>query len=180
MRELEKILKESGDDNGRIHDINFAYYNSWLIDDLVKRGELIKFQQWDKLNELNSQITEKMREKSEDISMPKCAFVSIESETAYNILSDYETEGEKGKIVLGGYKSSIKEAPEPTNVIWQNRDFNKSIRWIRFIFVCIAVVIVLFLTFLATTQAKAMKNDLIGKYDDSMGCKEISNMYQEE
>lgn len=37
-----------------------------------------------------------------DICTPKCAFVSIESETAYNILSDCDHEGEKGKIMIGG------------------------------------------------------------------------------
>ena len=179
-RELENILRESGDNNGRIADINFAYYNSWLIDDLVRRGDLIKYQKWDELNKLNSELTENIRAKTEDICTPKCAFVSIESETAYNYLSDYETEGEKGKIILGGLKSTVKEAPEPTNVIWQNRDFDKQVRWIRFIFVCIAVLFVLLLTFLATIQAKAMKNDLIGKYDDSINCQEMSKMYDKE
>lgn len=43
-RELEKILKDkSGNDNGHIADINFAYYNSWLLDSLRTRGDLIKF-----------------------------------------------------------------------------------------------------------------------------------------
>ena len=43
--------------------------------------------------------------------------------------------------------------------------------------VIFAVLIVLFLTFMATVQAKAMTNDLIGKYDDSMNCKEVEKMY---
>jgi len=47
-RELEKILKElSGDDDGKIADINFAYYNSWLLDKLRTRGDHIKYQEWD-------------------------------------------------------------------------------------------------------------------------------------
>ena len=50
-RELEKILKDlSGDDEGRIADINFAYYNSWLLDSLRTRGEHIIYGEWDKLN----------------------------------------------------------------------------------------------------------------------------------
>jgi hypothetical protein len=43
--------------------------------------------------------------------------------------------------------------------------------------VIFAVLIVLFLTFMATVQAKSMSNDLIGKYDDSMNCKEVAKMY---
>lgn len=180
-RELEKILKEmSGDDDGKIADINFAYYNSWLLDGLRTRGEHIIYGEWDKLNELNRSMTEKIHKDSnlEDITTPKCAFVSIESETYYNYLSDVETEGEKGKIIIAGVKSSVKEAPEPTNVIWENRDFDKQVRWAKFILVCIAVIFVLFLTFLATVKAKSMTNDLIGKYDDSINCQEMGHMYK--
>jgi len=179
-RELEKILKEiSGDDSGKISDVNFAYYNSWLLDGLRTRGDHIKNQEWDKLNEVNKSITAKMREGDnlKEITTPKCAFVSIESETAYNHLCEYECEGNPGKVILGGFKSSMKEAPEPTNVIWENRDFDKTVRWAKFILVCIAVCFVLFLTFLATVQAKAMTNDLIGKYDDSINCQEMGHMY---
>ena len=54
-RELENRLKEmSGDEDGKIADINFAYYNSWLLDQLRTRGDHIKYQEWDKLNELNA------------------------------------------------------------------------------------------------------------------------------
>lgn len=66
----------------------------------------------------------------DDYITPKCAFVTIESEEAYNLLSEVKTEGkdgleEEGKITLFGMRSRIEEAPEPTNVIWENRDFNK-------------------------------------------------------
>ena len=180
-RELEKILKDkSGDDEGRIADINFAYYNSWLLDSLRTRGDLIKYQQWDDLNKLNVELTQRIRDDMENITTPKCAFVSIESETAYNYLSDIDYEGKKGKILLAGLESSVKEAPEPTNVIWENRDFDKHIRWSKFILVCIAVIFVLFLTFMATVKAKSMTNDLIGKYDDSINCQEMGHMYNQK
>lgn len=122
-------------------------------------------------------MTERIRDDlagAGDVITPKCAFVSIESEEAYNVLSDV---GAKGKIAICGHESKVAEAPEPTNVIWENRDFEKSIRWTRLIMVIIAVCFVLFLTFLATVQAKAMTNDLIGKYDDSMNCAEVGHMY---
>jgi len=44
----------------------------------------------------------------------------------------------------------MSEAPEPTNVIWENRDFDKQIRYTNLIYVIIAVLTVLFITFLAT------------------------------
>lgn len=180
-RELEKALKDKyPDEDGRVADINFAYYNSWLLDSLRTRGDHIKYQQWGDLNQLNGEVTEKLRDPDTlaDLTTPKCAFVSIETETAYNQLADWETEdGQKGKIELAGHRSSVKEAPEPTNVIWENRDFDKTVRWAKFILVCLAVIAVLFVTFLATVKAKSMTNDLIGKYDDSINCNEMAHMY---
>lgn len=55
---LEDTIKEiSGEDGGRISDINFAYHNSWLLDSLRTRGDYIKYQQWDRLNEINKMLT---------------------------------------------------------------------------------------------------------------------------
>ena len=180
-RELENMLKQKHpDDDNRVADINFAYYNSWLLDSLRTRGDHIKYQQWDELNKINAEITEKIRKPDilAELTTPKCAFVTMESETAYNNLSAWELEdGTSGKVQLAGFKSSIKEAPEPTNVIWENRDFDKTVRWAKFVLVCFAVVFVLFVTFLATVKAKSMTNDLIGKYDDSINCYEMSRMY---
>ena len=70
----------------------------------------------------------------DDVICPKCAFVTIEDEEAYNDLATVETANEQGKleagkITLSGVRSKVVEAPEPTNVIWENRDFNKEIRW---------------------------------------------------
>ena len=44
IKKLEDLLKElSGEDGGRIADINFAFYNSWLLDGLRDRGDAIKY-----------------------------------------------------------------------------------------------------------------------------------------
>ena len=51
--------------------------------------------------------------------LPKCAFVVFESETGYNLMAD------AGDLMVSGLKSKVTEAPEPTNVIWENRDFDK-------------------------------------------------------
>ena len=172
----EKLAELSGHSDGRIADINFAYHNSWLLNRLKDRGEFIKMQQWDKLNEINRTITEEIHrnehEKLLKFCLPKCAFVSIESEDAYNFLAN------QSEIELAGETSKVAEAPEPTNVIWQNRDFDKSLRYGRLIVVITAVLIVLFITFIATVKAKQMTNELIGKYDESINCEEMGKMYK--
>ena len=58
-KKIEEIIKPklSAAQDGRVVDINFAYHNSWLVDMLRERGNYIKFQKWDKLNEINRVIT---------------------------------------------------------------------------------------------------------------------------
>jgi len=80
--------------------------------------------------------------------------------------------------MIAGAESKVAEAPEPTNVIWENRDFDKNIRYTFLIYVIVAVSAVLFITFLATVKAKSMTNDLINKYDESINCSEMNKMYK--
>lgn len=182
---LEDIIKQKSGEEGRIADLNFAYHNSWLLDRLRDRGDCIKYQQWAELNEINKTITKEIHDDLQGqakLLVPKCAFVSIESETAYNVLAgeseiEFDFEFVNENNVAQKKTTKIAEAPEPTNVIWENRDFNKATRYTRLILVISAVLIVLFITFLATVQAKAMTNDLIGKYDDSINCSEMNHMY---
>jgi len=54
---LEEKVKELGGEDGKIGDINFAYYNSWLLDGLRTRGDHIKAQEWAELNKVNKEIT---------------------------------------------------------------------------------------------------------------------------
>lgn len=105
---------------------------------------------------------------------PKCAFVNFESEEGYNFMAD------QSEIEVAGSPSKMAEAPEPTNVIWENRDFDKSIRYGNLVKVILAVLIVLFITFIATAQAKTMTNDLTLKYDESVNCKDMTKMYKAE
>ena len=85
-----------------------------------------------------------------------------------------------GEIEIAGWESKLIEAPEPTNVIWENRDFDKTVRWFRLTCIILLVAFVLLLTFLATVQAKILTNELTGKYDTSINCKELDTMYDKK
>lgn len=175
IEELEKQIREiSGEDGMYVSDVNFAFRNSWLIDALKSRGDAIKWQNWAELNQINASITEQLHERMEETNTPVCAFVTIESETAYNYLSGVP------EINLFGAHSKVKEAVEPTNVIWENRDFNKLLRYAKMLAIITAVSIVLGITFMATFKAKDMTNTLIGKYDTSIKCSELRQMYSDE
>lgn len=167
----DRVNELSEGQGGRVADINFAYKNQWLLDSLYTRGDYIKFKQWEDLNTLNKTITERMHEDMENLITPIAAFVCMESETAYNFIAVSE------KIDIFGTESSVKEASEPTNIIWENYYANKVQRAARMFMIIVAVSTVLFITFLATTYAKGLTNDATGKYDESIKCSDYKKMY---
>ena len=102
-KEIEKVLKKN-ECQGKVMSVAFAYHNSWLLDLLRERGDYIKWQQWAHLKMINKEITNRLqqgladhhdnlnKEYSEDMIPslvdPVCAFVSVETEEAYNVLCD--------------------------------------------------------------------------------------------
>lgn len=46
--------------------------------------------------------------------------------------------------------------------------------------IILLVAFVLLLTFLATVQAKTLTNELTGKYDTSINCRELDTMYDKK
>lgn len=174
IREIERLMKEiSGEDGYKVADINFALYNSWLIDKLKERGQAIIWQDWAQLNKINADITKELHERMEETLTPVSAFVTIESETAYNYVCGVDA------LKLFGSDSKVHEAVEPTNIIWENRDFSKLKRAAKAFMILVAVLVVLFITFLATFQAKSMQNSLVGKYDTSIKCSQLKDMYSD-
>ena len=184
--ELDKISAET---RGKVSAINFTFHNSWVLDMLREKGDYIKWQEWKKLNVLNKELTRRIKENMQDaanqqsanmynktdykksICDPISAFVSVETEEAYNLLAGVQT------ITLGNEDSQVREALEPTNIIWENYDFDEATRSRRYMMIIGTICFVLFLTFCVTFKAKASTKILIGKYDMSIKCSELSRIY---
>lgn len=101
--------------------INFTFHNSWVLDMLREKGDYIKWQEWKKLNMLNRVLTKRIKENLADakaqeyeqgeydektdykksICDPITAFVSMETEEAYNNLASVP------EIKLGGIPSKV-------------------------------------------------------------------------
>ena len=111
------------------------------------------------------------QEYKKSISDPITAFVSMETEEAYNNLASVP------EIELGGVYSEVNEALEPTNIIWENYDFDEQTRNRRYMMIIGTICFVLFLTFCVTFKAKASQRILIGKYDMSIKCSELNKIY---
>ena len=157
------------------------------MDMLKEKGDFIKWQEWEKLNILNKEMTRKIHEDMEGgenaandpynakptINDPISAFVAMESEEAYNFLATKES----GEMTLGNASSTIEEALEPTNVLWENYDMDALTQAARFTVIVLVTVFILFITFCVSFQAKDMEKETIGKYDDALSCSEVASIY---
>jgi sporulation protein YlmC with PRC-barrel domain len=72
----------------KVADINFAYDNGHLVKLLIERGKAIKNVDTKKEISINRRIEEyiKSKEFSGDLMIPTKAFVTFETEEAYNLM----------------------------------------------------------------------------------------------
>jgi hypothetical protein len=73
-----------------VADITFAYENGHLVKLLMARGAALKESNFKKLGEVNLQVEDFVRKGSEDgtLVLPKKAFITFETENAYNFMQD--------------------------------------------------------------------------------------------
>ena len=108
-----------------------------------------------------------------NLTDPISAFVSIETEEAYNNLATRDPP----MLEIGGGESEIEEALEPTNILWENYDMSWTMRAILLANIVFITSVVLGVTFLVSFKAKDEEQDLIGIYDNSITCEEVSKIY---
>ena len=149
---------------GKVASVDFTYHNSWLLDMLKERGDYIKWQDWRKLRLLNREMTFRIKDDIEQakrnnalgvddadfwptLADPISAFVSMESEESYNLLAG------KSGILLGDGESEVREALEPTNIYWENYDFDDATRSKRRVMILATTAFVLLVTFGVTFAA---------------------------
>lgn len=189
IKRIEDQLNElSGGQGGKVASIDLTYYNSWLLEGLRNRGNFIKFQQWKEFNEenrrLNDLVADQFKildaeyryndaEKTATMFDPISAFVTMETEEAYNNLSGVD------HILLGDVETPVEEALEPTNILWQNYDMSGVQRALQFTSIIFTTCAVLGLVFVIAFLAKDAQKDLVGKYDVSIKCSELAKIYSE-
>ena len=108
-----------------------------------------------------------------NLTDPISAFISIETEEAYNNLATKDP----CVLEIGGKESEIEEALEPTNIIWENYDMPWTTRALLLANIVFITGVVLGVTFLVSFKAKDEEQDLIGIYDNSITCAEVSKIY---
>jgi len=84
---MERTKGES-QGNFKVADITFAYDNGHVVKLLIERGEAIKNMDTKKENKIDKKIEKfiKSKELSADLVIPTKAFVTFETEEAYNLM----------------------------------------------------------------------------------------------
>jgi hypothetical protein len=107
----------------------------------------------------------------DNLNTPKEAFIIFEQSDAYDYVLDKPT------IPLFGENSPVIEAPSPSNLIFENRDFSESQRLPRiigiFFMVNILFAIVIFISLYIQKSAKAVSD----KYGTEVQCEELNRMF---
>jgi len=125
-KDLPKLLAEvpsmGFDDNllaFNVVDIHFCFDNGKLIKKLIKRGTCIKNNDWKGLKEINETLDATKNQYFQKIQTPVSCFITMEDEESYQRALSINAKGLQ--VYVLGEIPTIIEAPEPTNVIWENR-----------------------------------------------------------
>ena len=159
-------------DHVRIAMITFASDNGQLIRWLKKRGQCIKDEDWCGLGKCNEFITKQLKNDKdllEKLQRPCTAFVTFETEEGfhralnYNHVIDTIAEYEPYTELLG-QKVVIKDASEPSDIIWENRSFTQLERQMKKLTVMTIILFLLFISFLFIYLLQKLSLDIMNKY----------------
>ena len=157
--------------------ITFAFDNSELINLLKERGSAIKFENFNKMREINTKIDEVKSLNLEKFERPVSAFLTFENEEGLNRCTNYnETVQDDHDFIeyrtFLGEALDIQEASEPTDIIWENRHFTAFERFRRTMSVVGVVFLLLCGSFVVIFKCSSAATKPLLKYP-SINCAEV-------
>ena len=163
--------------------ITFAFNNVPLLKLLALRGKFVTMANLDKIKEIDEKINAMKNQKSEELSRPVAAFITFESQEGYERACELKPKTNfKREIIETKYKFlgeplCFWEAPEPTNIIWENRDKTFSQQAQRKGIVITVIFLLLLLAFMAFffLKKQTVANSKI--YPATVDCPSIDAMF---
>ena len=137
QRRLDEFPHQGMDDDVteiKVAKITMAFNNPEIINLLRARGTAIKAEQWDQQAEIEKQINDVKHEKLNMLTTPCSVFITFENEEGitpalkYDELVESIPELEKYQTWLGDKKIEIQPASEPSDIIWENRNWREEIQ----------------------------------------------------
>ena len=157
--------------------MTFAFDNAELINLLKRRGEAIKWENFNRMRAINEHIDKLKSRHLEQYNRPVSAFLTFENEEGLNRCLNYnETVMDDNSYAeyrtLLGEPVLIEEASEPTDIIWENRRFTAWDRFIRTCLVILVVGVILSLSFVVIFRCSQEASKPLLKYP-SLNCTDI-------
>ena len=155
----------------KIAQITFAFHNDKLIKLLQKRGVLIRTEKWDKLDEINDQIDDSLKDESllNKLQTPCSVFATFETEEGVNRALELNKQI-KQKILPKSFGRicqqpiEIQSASEPSDIIWENRSFTEYQRNVKRIISYIIILILLAISGTVIYLCSSTSTDLKTRY----------------
>ena len=133
QRRLDQIpdlgYEEEPVEHVKIAITTFAFKNPDIINLLKERGDIIKNERWKDMGPVDENINKIKKEKIDDLMTPVAVFMTFECEEgvnramAFNEIVDKDESLSHLRKWLGHHTFEIKKAPEPSDIIWENRHF---------------------------------------------------------
>ncbi len=118
----------------------------------------IKMNEWEKLKIINNQLDNLKNTQLDKIKVPVGAFITFESEEGVQRMLN------SNNIKILGETPEVEKAPEPSNIIWENREYSTFSRIIRGILVGLVALMIIAATFVVVILLKQKAVTANNKY----------------
>ena len=133
VKELDKALPNGENEKIEIANISFGFANRAILKKLMKRGTALKAANFNFTSIIQGEIQDIIKydfESGNSFERPTVAFVTFTNQEAMercklNWISEKDFFGwmqfsPEKQLQINGVKLHVEEAPEPTDVIWEN------------------------------------------------------------
>ena len=150
----------------------FAFNNEKIIHLLKERGEIIKNEDWDQMQNIDTKINEIKNNHLEDLMTPCSVFMTFENEEGanramnFNEAVDGDAQFADLGIWLDQFDLKVEAASEPSDIIWENRHFTDGERLKKKLIVILLMALLLLSSFCMIYIGAAFSLKLLRVYPD--------------
>lgn len=136
LQQEQAVLESGGGQKIKVAHITFAFKNVPMIKLLQQRGTNITNASTLKIAEIDQKIKNMKELQIEELSKPVAAFITLETQEAFERACNLTGERNWKRQLISAKHTflndqfALAQAPEPTNIIWENRDltFNTQLK----------------------------------------------------
>ena len=184
IEKLNKFSHVINDIQVGFANITFAYDNPELLRLLTVRGGLITQGVFDQRLTAVNKMLQNLKEKEADkLIRPVTAFLTFNTQEGYErALKYWGPEAEDKKLITENHKIcdtriKVEPAPEPSNIIWENRHITDREQNRNKCFVTLGILFLLLIAFVIFAVAKIFVTRIQAKYPPTFDCSDVDSQF---